>query len=106
MPTTLLIHGAAPYGSSEGGNYNPKIQRCRKMMRVKENSAGDYRETIIRPTLSSNSNATTTKRQPHPQHEACMFIRSKLSVFSPPAFAEQPATATGPAIAGPARQEN
>ena len=26
---------------------------------MKENSAGDYRETIIRPTLSSNSNATT-----------------------------------------------
>jgi len=32
-----------------------------------------YRERIIRHALSSNSNATRIKRQPHPQHEACMF---------------------------------
>jgi hypothetical protein len=32
-----------------------------------------YRETNIRHALSSNSNPTTIKRQPHPQHEACMF---------------------------------
>jgi hypothetical protein len=38
-----------------------------------------YREKIIRPTLSSKSSATTIKRQPHPQHEVCMFIAAKLS---------------------------
>jgi len=37
-----------------------------------------YREKIISP-LSSNSIVTTIKRQPHPQHEACMFIAAKLS---------------------------
>jgi hypothetical protein len=38
-----------------------------------------YREKIIRHPLSSNSSGTTIKRQPHPQHEACMFIAAKLS---------------------------
>jgi hypothetical protein len=38
-----------------------------------------YREKIIRHPLSSNSSVTTIKRQPHPQHEACMFIAAKLS---------------------------
>jgi hypothetical protein len=55
----------------------------KRSSRVKENSAGDYRETNIRPTLRSNSNATTIKRQPHPHHEACMFIRSELSLHFP-----------------------
>jgi hypothetical protein len=48
--------------------------------------AGDYRETIIRPNLSSNSNATTIKRQPHPQHEACMWLNlGGYPLFSLPA---------------------
>jgi hypothetical protein len=41
-----------------------------------------YREKIIRHPLSSKSSATTIKRQPHPQHEVCMFIAAKLSYGS------------------------
>jgi len=46
-----------------------KFNDAGRSSRVKENSAGDYRETNIGPTLRSNSNATSIKRQPHPQHE-------------------------------------
>jgi hypothetical protein len=49
-----------------------------------------YREKMIRPTLSSKSSATTIKRQPHPQHEACMFFSrpnsGRIAGTGPPRF--------------------
>jgi hypothetical protein len=95
LPSILSDRQIAVRRSSAGGNYNPEIQRCSKMIeRERDNSAGDYRETINRPTLSSNSNATTIKRQPHPQHEACMFIRAansrSVAEAGPPKFCEFP----------------
>jgi hypothetical protein len=51
-------------------------------MPMSRSSAGDfYRETIIRPNLSSNRKATTIKRQPHPQHEACMWLNLRFIRF-------------------------
>jgi hypothetical protein len=51
-------------------------------MPMSRSSAGDfYRETIIRPTLSSNRKATAIKRQPHPQHEACMWLNLRFIRF-------------------------
>jgi hypothetical protein len=61
-------------------SHNPKIQRAG---RLRAKKVRVITVTIIRPT-SSKSNATTIKRDNRIRSmEACMFIRSKLSVFSP-----------------------
>jgi hypothetical protein len=53
------------------------LQRDRPLVSAASDS---YREKIIRHPLSSNSSVTTIKRQPHPQHEACIFIRRQTLV--------------------------
>ena len=75
LPSILSDRQIAVRRSSAGGNYNPKIQRCRKIIeRERDNSAGDYRETIIRPTLSSNSNATQSRdNRIRSMKRACLF---------------------------------